>query len=158
MQSLNQTLYPQNELASPPIIQPLRKPSLVSTIADKEGGPEVPTHSSSTSSGCSAQTKQRRPESYDLTGSVFLITGSGKTLSLPVPSGSPLDPLNWTQWKRNGAILAIACFCIFSLTLVQAAALLYHDIMREFKGGVRMLGHHFSTKSHHVAARDQKVQ
>lgn len=138
MESLQPGLYPENELASPPLPQPIRKPSVVSSIDGTDDDYE-PFVCPSKLGGCNSRTKHRKHESYHLSGSVYLITSAGKTLNLPVPSGSPADPLNWTAWKRSGAIIAIACFWTASLTVVQAASLLHRDIFSEFKGQVRRL-------------------
>lgn len=139
MHSLQDSLYPRNELASPPLARPLRAPSLVSSVEDHEEDCEPFARSASGLSGHSGNVKnnRRKHESYNLSGSIFLVTSSGTTLNLPVPSDSPADPLNWSRWKTTGAIIAIALYSIVSLTAVQAASLLYHGIMVEFDGQVR---------------------
>lgn len=127
-------LYPEGELASPPLAQPLRKPSLVSSVEDRDDD-YAPFASSA--SGRSTETIRRKHESYDLSGSIFLVTSSGKTLNLPVPSDSPTDPLNWGRCKTTGAIIAVALYSIVSLPVVQAASLVFHGILKEFEGQVR---------------------
>lgn len=149
MEPLQENLYPDNELASPPLAQPLRKPSFVPSVADRGEDCELFAHSTSRLSGRSAETTRRKHESYNLSGSVFLVTASGTTLNLPVPSESPLDPLNWNRWKRAGAITAVAWHSIVSLTVVQAASVVYHGISVEFDGQVCVwsLEHRTSTNS-----------
>ncbi|KAF3031321.1 hypothetical protein E8E12_000796 [Didymella heteroderae] len=127
-------LYPEGELASRPLAQPLRKPSLVPSVEDRDDDCAQFGSSASGLSCCSAETNRRKRESYNLSGSIFLVTSSGKTLNLPVPSDSPADPLNWGRWKTTGAIIAVACYSTVALPVVQAASLVYHGIITEFDG------------------------
>ena len=142
MASLLQDPYPDVELAPPPLAQPLHKPSLLPSVEDHGKDLEQFAHSTSDLSGCSTETIRRKHESYNLSGSIFLVTSSGTTLSLPVPSQSPNDPLNWSQWKTGGAIIATAWYSIASLTVVQGASMVYHGILVQFDGQVSVL--HFS--------------
>lgn len=130
-------LYPEGELATPPLAQPLRKPSLVPSVEDRDNDCVPFFGSTSSLSHRSAEETRRKRESYNLSGSTFLVTSSGKTLKLPVPSDSPADPLNWGRWKTIGAIVAVSCYSIVSLTVAQAASLLFHGILLEFDGQVR---------------------
>ncbi|KAJ8115240.1 hypothetical protein OPT61_g3067 [Boeremia exigua] len=130
--NLQDDLYPQNELASPPLAQPLRKPSLVPSVENHEEDCEPFARSRSGLSNHSGAAVRRKHESYNLSGSIFLVTSSGKTLSLPVPSESPADPLNWSRWKTAGAMIAVAWFSSVSLTVVQAASMVFHGIILEF--------------------------
>lgn len=132
-------LYPEGELASRPLAQPLRKPSLVPSVEHRDDDCEPFARSTSDLSCHSDKTIRRNRESYNLSGSIFLVTSSGTTLNLPVPSESPADPLNWGRWKRTGAIIAVAWYSIVSLTVVQAASMVYHGILVEFDGQVRAL-------------------
>lgn len=132
-------LYPEGELASPPLAQPLRKPSLVASVEDRDDDCRPFASSTSGISTCTVESIRRKRESYNLSGSVFLVTSSGKTLNLPVPSDNPADPLNWGQWKTTGAIIAVALYSIVSLPVVQAASLVYHGIIMEFDGQVRIM-------------------
>ncbi|KAF3043911.1 hypothetical protein E8E11_001205 [Didymella keratinophila] len=127
-------LYPEGELASPPLAQPLRKPSLVPSVEDRDDDCVPFASSASGISSCSVESIRRKRESYNLSGSIFLVTSSGKTLSLPVPSESPADPLNWGRWKTTSAIIAVAFYSTVSLPVVQAASLVYHGILMEFDG------------------------
>jgi len=129
--------YPEGELASPPLAQPLRKPSLVPSVEDWDDDCAPFASSASGISGCSVESIRRKRESYNLSGSIFLVTSSGKTLNLPVPSDSPADPLNWGRWKTIGAITAVVFYSTVSLPVVQAASLVYHGILMEFDGQVR---------------------
>lgn len=78
-------------------------------------------------------------ESFLLSGSTFLVTNEGKTLSLPIPSDSKMDPLNWGKWKTAGALLAVAWYSIVSLSVQQAAGIMLPDLEREFAGEVSCL-------------------
>jgi hypothetical protein len=125
-------LYPRGELASPPPARPLREPSLVSSVDDCDYN-RAPFARSTFVYGCrSAGPVRRKRESYNLSGSIFLITSSGKILNLPVPSESPADPLNWGRWKTAGAIIAVVWYSVVSLPVVQAASMVYHGILVEF--------------------------
>lgn len=125
-------MYPEGELAPAPLATPLSGPRIISTNPDIERVDEerplshVHRHSSTAA-------QRRKHESYSLSGSVFLITGNGKTLNLPAPSDSPADPLGWGKWKRAGAFLAVAWFSIVALAVTQAAGIFLHAIIREFK-------------------------
>lgn len=135
MQSPQDSFYPPNELASHPLAKPLYKPSL----ADDSKKPSAsPTFSLGDPNDPNITRSNR--ESYMLSGSIFLITSSGKTLNLPVPSSSPADPLNWSMWKTTGAVAAIAMNSVVSLTVVQVASLMYQGIMADF--GKQVCMHH----------------
>lgn len=129
--------YPNVELVSSVLAQPLRKPTLVPSVEDREEDYESFARPNSGLSGNSIETKRRKHESYNLSGSIFLVTSSGTTLSLPVPSDSPDDPLNWGRWKTVGAITAVAWYSVVSLTVSQAASMVLHGILVEFEGQVR---------------------
>lgn len=129
-------MYPPNELASPPLAQPLRKPSVVGSLQECDDDYEPFARSTSGLSGRTVTSIRRKHESYNLSGSIFLVTSSGATLNLPVPSKSSADPLNWSNWTTAGAIAAIAWYSIVSLTVVQAASMVYHLILVEFDGQV----------------------
>ena len=75
---------------------------------------------------------RQKLDSFMLSGSVFLITSDGKTLSLPVPSQSPYDPLNWTWKKRTVALFPIVIFSLSCLVLTQGASLTYVGLSKEF--------------------------
>ncbi|KAF2646222.1 MFS general substrate transporter [Massarina eburnea CBS 473.64] len=105
---------------------PLSRPRPLSAIAE---GREDLDETLSTSH---AATKSKH-ESYDLSGSVFLITNDGNILSLPMPSDSKHDPLNWSRWKTLGAMLALGWFSVTALTVVQAASLMMKGINRDFR-------------------------
>lgn len=136
MSSLLRDPYPEVELHAPPLAQPLRKPSLVPSVEDRDEACVPFSSSNSAFSAHTAETARRKHESYNLSGSIFLLTSSGITLNLPVPSESPEDPLNWNRWKTTGAIAAVAWYSIVSLTAVQAASMVYHGISVEFDGQV----------------------
>lgn len=121
-------LYPDGELAQPPLAKPLRKPSIVSST---ECDDEMSFYSDERSSSVAALRRKR--ESYNLSGSVFLIASDGRTLNLPVPSSSPADPLGWRGWKKAGALLAVYWYSIVSLTVAQAASMTFAGISAEFE-------------------------
>jgi hypothetical protein len=75
-------------------------------------------------------------ESCDLSGSVYLITSSGRMLSLPIPARSPRDPLNWSVKKRAFAFAALAFFSVTGLVLVKGASLMYKPLAKEFTAKV----------------------
>ena len=41
-------------------------------------------------------------------------TQDGRTVLLPQPSDSPLDPLNWTWWKKHTVLLALLPGCFLT--------------------------------------------
>lgn len=81
-------------------------------------------------------TAASKHESCDLTGSVYLITSSGRMLSLPIPARTPRDPLNWSVKKRACAFVALAFFSVTGLVLVQGATLMYKPLAKEFTAKV----------------------
>lgn len=83
----------------------------------------------------SSLSNRSKYESYDLSGSVFLI-GSNGIISLPMPSRSARDPLNWSKWKRAMAFVALAWFSVVGLVLVQGASLMFEGLMAEFPPAV----------------------
>ncbi|KAF9695391.1 hypothetical protein EKO04_006691 [Ascochyta lentis] len=121
-------------MVPPPLAQPLQKPSLVPSVEDRDEDCNPFARSTSGLSGCSAKTPRHKHESYNLSGSIFLVTSSGTTLNLPVPSESPADPLNWGRWKTAGAVAAVAWHSTVSLTVVQAASMVYHGVLADFGG------------------------
>ncbi|ORY14654.1 major facilitator superfamily domain-containing protein [Clohesyomyces aquaticus] len=68
-----------------------------------------------------------------LSGSVFLITSDGKTLSLPVPSESPHDPLNWTVKKRVLPLIPVVIFSVTCLNVTQGSGLVVKGLIRDFR-------------------------
>ncbi|KAF2715747.1 MFS general substrate transporter [Pleomassaria siparia CBS 279.74] len=68
--------------------------------------------------------ERNKHDSFILSGSVFLITSDGKTVSLPIPSESPYDPLNWTWQKRAIALISIGIFSYSGLVVTQGASVL----------------------------------
>lgn len=128
-----QDQYPMVELAPLPRAHPLAEPRGVSpppTIGADDGALYKAPSGLPDSRVPSDKTKR---ESYNLCGSTYLITNTGKTLKLPVPSDSKADPLNWSQWKTAGAIFAIALFSVVCLTAAQAASVIFEDIQMEFQ-------------------------
>ena len=83
------------------------------------------------------------PPSSARSGSVFIITSDGKVLSLPIPSESRYDPLNWNSRKRALALVAVGVYSWIGLTLPQDAGLTMKGLEREFaltvSGAFRLL-------------------
>ncbi|KAF1957751.1 MFS general substrate transporter [Byssothecium circinans] len=104
--------------------RPLNKPRPLSSIAEGDD------HDKKSNTSYAASKKKH--ESYDLAGSVFLITNDGNTLHLPMPSNSKYDPLNWGRWKSLGATVAIWWYSIVALAGVQAASLMMGGLRRDF--------------------------
>jgi hypothetical protein len=92
---------------------------------ERDGDIEMLSKSTSNLTNCS------KYDSCDLSGSVFLIGNNG-VISLPMPSRSPRDPLNWSQWKRGMAFFALGWFSVVGLVLVQGASLMFGGLMTEF--------------------------
>lgn len=125
--------YPDIELAAPPLATPLHEPKPIYLTDLKNGD-----HSADVSSrSMSSMSGRKKRESYNLSGSTFLVTASGMTLKLPVPSNSDLDPLNWSRRKATGAILAVAWYFVAASTVVQAPSIILPGIAGEFGGQVR---------------------
>lgn len=111
--------------------KPLREPRPVS--GNDHVSSIEPRSVSDTESDVDVKNSRSKHDSCDLTGgSVFLITGEGKTLNLPVPSDSRNDPLNWSYWKTGGAMFAVGFFSAVALTAVQAQSLMFKGILAEF--------------------------
>ncbi|EMD93147.1 hypothetical protein COCC4DRAFT_206258 [Bipolaris maydis ATCC 48331] len=72
-------------------------------------------------------------ESYNMTGTTFLVTNDGRTLKLPVASESKADPLNWSGLKTAGAFFAIVFYSAVCLTVAQAPAVMLDSIQNTFK-------------------------
>lgn len=134
MATIEQGLYPEGELAQTPLATPLGKPRIVSTASSDHDAEALPSFNNES---LAASEKRRKHESYNGSGSVFLITGTGKTLKLPVPSDSPADPLGWGTWKRAGVFLAVYWYSIVSIVVTQAASMILHEISHEFEQDVR---------------------
>lgn len=120
--------YPDVELAAPPLAQPLHEPKLVYSTEpnnDDDGN-------DSSNRSVSSMSDRRKRESYDLSGSTYLVTASGITLKLPIPSDSDLDPLNWGRWKAAGAMFAIAWYFVAASTAIQAPSVILPGVAREF--------------------------
>jgi len=83
----------------------------------------------------SSLSNRSKYESCDLSGSVYLIGDNG-IISLPMPSQSLRDPLNWSKSKRAMAIFALSWFSIIGLVLVQSASLMFGGLAAEFTPAV----------------------
>ncbi|KAH6695756.1 major facilitator superfamily domain-containing protein [Plectosphaerella plurivora] len=76
------------------------------------------------------------PRSDDIPGSVFLISSAGDVLKLPIPSESPVDPLNWSWPRRIGALLTIILTSSITLFEVKMSALLMVPFQLDFASEV----------------------
>ncbi|KAH7327523.1 major facilitator superfamily transporter [Rhexocercosporidium sp. MPI-PUGE-AT-0058] len=94
--------------------------------------------SSTTLSDCSPSSTTSKRETLDLTGSVFLISSDGRTINLPIPTNSALDPLNWSHSKRAGAFLALLFSSIAGISGVQCASLMFKPLSLEFSANVSL--------------------
>lgn len=129
--------YPDIELAAPPLARPLHEPSPVYSTEFEHGE----DHDEASTRSASGMTGRSKRESYNLSGSTFLITASGMTLKLPIPSDSELDPLNWGRWKTAGAMFAVAWYFVVASTSVQAPSVILPGIAIEFGTQVRAASH-----------------
>jgi hypothetical protein len=135
------------ELARP-LPLPLHKPHpIVRRLASdiEEAQPSTPTdHPAYSAEPEEAAEKARsKHESFNLSGSIFLVTGDGKTLSLPIPSDSKLDPLNFSTWRTIGAMLALGWYSCVTLTAVQAPSVMLNGIVGEFGDEVRRFAYFY---------------
>ena len=128
--------------------QPLREPRpICSTEKDFQAKPpQLPGSHPAFEVGedeveenAAAEPKRRKHESYNLSGSVFLITGDGRTLNLPIPSDNRHDPLGWGRWKKTGAFFALIIYSVTALTVVQAVSLMMPGINTDFSDEVGFL-------------------
>lgn len=93
---------------------------------NKESIADLPSQAETTSS-----TRSKR-ESMDIAGSVFLIASDGRLLSLPIPSESPSDPLNFERRRRlfiYATLLIHSAICMFS---IQSPGNLYKAFLHTF--------------------------
>ena len=107
-----------------------------STWEDDDAREESPTLSE-------MEAQRKRPDSYNLPGTVFLISSDGSVLNLPIPSENIHDPLNWSLKKRLLALFAIALFAFAGGVSVEAANTSIIGITLEFLTQVRV----FNTSS-----------
>lgn len=117
---------------------PLREPRCVPSYVDAIEEEPYPDPHSTFDTGSDIHLEpmktdnRRKHESYDLSGSVFLITSNGRTLDLPMPSDSRNDPLNWSWWKTGGAMIALGSYGLTALTGVQAVGLMTESVVADF--------------------------
>lgn len=95
--------------------------------------PATPGASSDLSTSTSLSRSQRQKhDSFIMSGSVFLITSDGRTLSLPIPSESPYDPLNWSWKRRVVALTPGILFAWAGLILTTGASLTMNGLITDF--------------------------
>lgn len=70
--------------------------------------------------------------SMDLAGSVFLIASNGRLLSLPIPSESPSDPLNWPRSRRIFIWTLLMTYSTIAMFLVQTPGNLFAALLADF--------------------------
>ncbi|KAL8372543.1 hypothetical protein RB595_002059 [Gaeumannomyces hyphopodioides] len=80
-----------------------------------------------------------RRASADLASSVYLIASDGRTLSLPIPSDSPHDPLNWSCCTRVMLLVSLAVLAGVGVTQLNAPPVMRHALALEF-GEDRLTG------------------
>lgn len=100
--------------------------STVDSINKESIADQQPSQAETTSS-----TRSKR-ESMDIAGSVFLIASDGRLLSLPIPSESPSDPLNFERRRRifiYVILLLHSATCMFS---IQSPGNLYKAFLHTF--------------------------
>lgn len=143
MTSLLKDPYPVVELAPPPRAQPIVEPRLISPTpmtAEEEEEEELriqpipsylPNPGQRSLQRAPSNVDRAKRESFNLSGSTYLITDTGKTLKLPIPSDSAADPLNWSQWKTAGAMFSIALYSVVCLTAAQAASVILEGIQND---------------------------
>lgn len=83
--------------------------------------------------------------SMDLAGSVFLIASNGRLLSLPIPSESAYDPLNWTRSRRVFIWTLLLLFSTISMFLIQTPGNLFQALLNDFDGEVCVTIRDFSS-------------
>jgi hypothetical protein len=66
-------------------------------------------------------------------GSVFLVSGDGHLLSLPIPSNSPNDPLSWSLLKRCCIIFIITAFGTVGIAVQQFPPLITVALAKEMR-------------------------
>jgi hypothetical protein len=129
--------HPEVELAPPHQSSPIVVPRQMSPLSS----PPIPEITSLPSVSPKAFTKTRaesiatcaKRESYDLSGTTYLVTNDGRTLKLPIASESKVDPLNWSGRKTAGAFFAIVLFSAVNLTAAQAAGVMLNSIQATFE-------------------------
>ncbi|KAJ4387292.1 hypothetical protein N0V93_007881 [Gnomoniopsis smithogilvyi] len=70
--------------------------------------------------------------SMDFSGSVFLIASNGHVLSLPIPSESPKDPLNWVRTRRVLVFVILLLFSSVAMFAVQTPGVMYTAFIASF--------------------------
>lgn len=125
------------ELAPLPRAQPLVEPQpIFHAPTDREDDEEALHKTDFALPNSESLPLRAHRESYNLSGSTYLITNKGKTLRLPVPSQSAADPLNWSRRKTSGAIFAVTLFSIVCLTAAQGITVILAGVQSEFKSEV----------------------
>lgn len=72
-------------------------------------------------------------QSMDFSGSVFLIASNGHVLSLPIPSESQNDPLNWVKTRRLLIFTILLLYGAVALFAIQTPGVLYTAFVSSFK-------------------------
>lgn len=129
--------HPEVELAPPLQIEPIVAPRQISPLSS----PPIPEITRLPSIRSKSFVRPRtdsistcaKRESYNLTGTTFLVTNDGRTLKLPVASESKADPLNWSNRKTAGAFFAIVFFSAVNLCAAQAAGAMLDSIQKTFE-------------------------
>ncbi|CZR67806.1 uncharacterized protein PAC_17705 [Phialocephala subalpina] len=83
-------------------------------------------------STATTSTMTSKRDSHEFPGSVYLISSSGQMLSLPIPTSSPRDPLNWSKTRRSAAFISLMLFAVLSFVLVEGASIMFKPLAQEF--------------------------
>jgi hypothetical protein len=76
--------------------------------------------------------KDQSEDTFEFSGSIFLITSDGKILNLPIPSESEYDPLNWSSRRRYLALFSIGFFSFVGLVAVLGPNLAVYGLEQDF--------------------------
>lgn len=80
----------------------------------------TPTATMSTEKTAYAHDKEILPAqslTTHVAGNALLVAADGHIRNLPIPSGDPNDPLNFSRWKKAAIVVACCWFCMFMLGL-----------------------------------------
>lgn len=124
------------------IVDPEAARSIEGASEEEEEAATVDDFDKIRASGYSGETNstggRSKHQSMDLAGSVFLIASNGRLLSLPIPSASPHDPLNWATSRRVFIWALLLVYSAVPMFLIQTPGNLFEAFLAEFDGEVRL--------------------
>jgi hypothetical protein len=133
IQTSRTTGNPEMTMPSHPAVSMPNSP----VMAGRYSKPTTPAASSTISTFSSlSMTERNKHDSFNMSGSVFLITSDGNIVSLPIPSENSRDPLNWTWQKRAIALSTVGIFSYSALILTQGASVVSSRLARELPPNV----------------------